>query len=173
MQHQHAEALRLVTQAVDGDERAFAELVRDCRSCMYAAAIAITRNEQDALDAVQDALLRGWHKLPGLRQRQYFRTWMTRIAIRCALNITKRRKDTGLLLEEIPAPGSDLARRMDVRKALDGLDEKTRVCALLYYLEDMPIADIAEAVGIRAGTVKSRLFRAREQLREVMKDYDE
>ena len=162
----------LVKKAAGGDEAAFSQLVRENQSCLYAAALAITRHEQDALDAVQDAVLKGWQKLPTLREPQYFRTWLTRIAINCALNKAKRRPNHIQLMEDTPAPGTDYARRMDVRRAIDGLDEKTRVCVMLYYLEDMPIAEIAKAVGILQGTVKSRLHRARTQLREALRDYE-
>ena len=165
-------APELVKQAAGGDGAAFSQLVRESQSCLYAAALAITRNEQDAIDAVQDAVLKGWQKLPGLREHRYFRTWLTRIAINCALNRVKRQPNHLQLLADVPAPGTDYARRMDVRRAIDGLDEKTRVCVMLFYLEDMPIQDVAKAVGILQGTVKSRLHRARTQLREVLKDYE-
>ena len=163
----------LVGRAVDGDEAAFSELVRAHRNKMYAAALAITRQEQDALDAVQDAILKGWQKLSTLRQREYVGTWLVKIAIRCAINVSGRKKQTVPLLETVPSQGTDHARRMDVRKAIDGLDEKTRVCVTLFYLEDVPIADIAKMTGTMQGTVKSRLFRARAKLREVLIAYEE
>ena len=173
MQQHQTQAHRLAERAQNGDEAAFSTLVREARSSMYAAALAITRNEQDALDAVQEAILRSWDKLTSLRECQYVKTWMVRIAIRCASSIARKRRPNSPLIEEIPAPKSDLARRMDVRRAVDGLDEKTRICTVLYYLEDTSVAEIARMLAVSEGTVKSRLHRARAKLKEVLSGYDE
>ncbi len=156
-----------VTQALAGDQQAFAQLVHDCERTLYAAAMAILHNEQDALDAVQDAILNGWRKLDTLKQRAYFTTWMTRIVVRTAINHARKRQPTAPLYE-LPAPDAAREEIIDVRRAMDGLDEKTRLCATLYYYEGFSIDQIARVVGIRSGTVKSRLFRARQQLRVAL-----
>lgn len=163
--------LRLVEQAQTGDEQAFSELVRACQGTLYAAAFALLANEQDALDAVQEAVLRGWDKLPTLRERAFFTTWMTRITIRTAINISRKRRPTLPLLTELPAGGGRIDERMDIRRAIESLDEKTRLCTVLYYFEDMSVEQVAQAVGARQGTVKSRLHRARERLRRVLEGY--
>lgn len=163
--------LRLVERAATGDEQAFAQLVRGCQGTLYAAAMAITKNEQDAQDAVQEAILSGWRKLDTLRERAYFNTWMTRITIRTAINIARRKKPSVPLLTELPAKGVRTDERMDIRRAIEGLDEKTRLATVLFYFEDMSVEQISEAVGARQGTVKSRLHRARAKLREVLEGY--
>ena len=83
----------------------------------------------------------------------------------------KRRPNTPLLID-LPARGDRSEERLDIRRAIESLDEKTRLCTVLFYFEDMPIAEIARAVGIRECTVRTRLFRARERLRSVLEGYD-
>lgn len=171
MQYTEAKETQLVKQAAVGDEGAFAELVRACENTLYAAAMAITRNPQDALDAVQEGILKGWRKLPALREQAYFKTWMTRIVIRTAIDIRRKAKPTGAFPEDVPYSDQGSDERLDVRRAVNALDEKTRICTVLFYFEDMAVDDIARALGIRAGTVKSRLHRARAQLKQALEDY--
>lgn len=163
---------RLVGLAAAGDERAFAELVRASERTLYAAARAILLNDQDAQDCVQEAILKGWRKLHTLRDGSLFQTWLTRITITTAINMTRPRRRAAPLLVDVPARGERAAERMDVRRAVEALDRKTRVCTVLYYFEDMPVDGIARTLGVRAGTVKSRLFRARAKLRGALEGYD-
>lgn len=172
MQRSETTKLKLVTTAQTGNEEAFAHLVRGCEGTLYAAALAITRNEHDAQDAVQDAIFRGWDKLHTLREPAYFTTWMTRIVIRASINIGRKRRPSAPLLLDIPTGDARLDERMDIRRAIETLDENTRLCTVLYYFEDMPIEQIAQITGARVGTIKSRLFRARAKLRSVLEGYD-
>lgn len=160
-----------IDRAIAGDEQAFADLVHTCENTLYSATMAILRNEQDAMDATQDAILTAWRKLHTLREHAYFNTWITRIAIRTAINHKRRRKPTTALYE-VPSVSSDRDEILDVRLAMNGLDEQTRLCAVLYYYEDFTIDQVAQAVGIRGGTVKSRLHKARQQLRKALEVHD-
>jgi RNA polymerase sigma-70 factor (ECF subfamily) len=171
MQQEHTLDAPLVARASAGDEFAFTSLVRKCQDTMYSAAMAILRNEQDALDAMQDASLKAWRKLPSLKERAYFQTWITRITIRCAMDIARKRKPEALFLTDVPAPREHASERVDIQRAMDSLDEKTRLCAVLYYQEDMSVEHVARAVGARVGTVKSRLHRARAKLRQTLEGY--
>lgn len=162
----------LVGRAAMGDQQAFAQLVRPLASTLYAAARAILRDDEDARDCVQEAILKGWEKLPSLRERRYFATWLTRIAITTAINCGRRRRPGAALPANLAAPSLSADERLDIRRAIDKLDPRTRVCVVLYYFEDMTVEQIARAVGIRQGTVKSRLFRAREKLRGILEGYD-
>jgi RNA polymerase sigma-70 factor (ECF subfamily) len=120
---------------------------------------------------VQEAILKGWKNLPTLKDRNFFRTWLTRITINTAINMARKRKPSVPLLAELPARDFGCEERLDIRRAIESLDEKTRVCTVLFYFEDMPTAEIARATGMREGTVRSRLFRAREKLRNVLEGY--
>ena len=161
-----------VTHALDGDQEAFSRLVVGCQGTLYAAAMAILRHEQDALDAVQDAILIGWRKLNTLRERRYFDTWMTRIVIRAAIDMRKKRRPAAAL-SEVAAPDSPREEILDIRRAMEALDERTRLCAALYYYEGMSTDGVARATGLRPGTVKSTLFRARNKLRTALEVWDD
>jgi RNA polymerase sigma-70 factor (ECF subfamily) len=167
-----AQAHRLVELAAAGDEQAFAELVRASDRTLYAAARAILGSDQDAQDCVQEAILKGWQKLDTLRDLSLFRTWLTRIAITTAINMARKKKRGAPLLVDVPAKGERISERMDVRRAVEALDRKARVCAVLYYFEDMSVDEISRALGVRTGTVKSRLFRARGKLRSALEGYE-
>ncbi len=166
------QAERLVERAASGDETAFAELVCASSRTLYAAAKAILRNDQDAQDCVQEAILKGWSKLSKLRDGSYFSTWLTRITINTAISMARKRKPSVSLLTELPVKGSRSEERMDIRRAIESLDQRTRICTVLFYFEDMSTMQIAKATGMREGTIRSRLFRAREKLRNVLEGYD-
>lgn len=168
-----AQARNLVAMALEGDDAAFADLIKGCGGTLYAAAYAILRNDFDAQDCVQEAVLKGWDKLDTLKKREYFTTWMTRITITTAINMSRKARPGLPLYDEVPAKSGYTEEILDIRRAIESLDEKTRVCTVLYYFEDMPVEEIARAVGIRKGTVKSRLFRAREKLRDILEGYDD
>ena len=166
------EAVRLTERAASGDEQAFAELVRACSRTLYAAARAILRSDQDAQDCVQEAVLAGWKNLSKLRNGSYFTTWLTRITINTAINMARKRRLGAALLVELPARNERCDERLDIQRAIESLDQKTRLCTVLFYFEDMTTAQIARATSMREGTVRIRLFRAREKLRGVLEGYD-
>ena len=87
------------------------------------------------------------------------------------MDIARKRKPEALFSADVPAPREHASERVDIERAMDALDEKTRLCVVLYYLEDMPVEHVARAVGARVGTVKSRLHRARAKLRQVLEGY--
>ena len=162
----------LVRRAAMGDQQAFAQLVRPLARTLYAAARAILRDDEDARDCVQEAVFKGWEKLPTLREGRYFATWLTRIAITTAINGGRTRRPRAALPPSLMTPSVAIDERLDIRRAIDKLDARTRACVVRYYFEDMTVEQVARAVGIRQGTVKSRLFRAREKLRGILEGYD-
>ena len=110
-------AERLAGMAAAGDERAFGELVRASSRTLYAAARAILQSDQDAQDCVQEAVWLAWRKLPTLRDRARFTTWITRITINAAINMTRRRKPSAPLRVDLPAPGERSDEQCTNRRA--------------------------------------------------------
>lgn len=163
-----AAATRLSAGAAALDEAAvFAERVRACRNRLFTVAHAMLRSEQDAMDAVQEAVTRGWAKRRALREEGYFSTWITRILINVCKDMLRRRRPT-VELYDMPGPMPHSDEIMDIRRAMAALDDKTRLCASLFYYEDMTIQTIALTLRVSEGTVKSRLHRARAQLRKAL-----
>lgn len=159
----------LVRKAQDGSKEAFVKLIQDNELAMYRAAKAILHREEDVEDAVQETVCKAFQKLPDLRQPKFFKTWLTRILINCSCDLLRQQK--GLVpLELLPETGeldrdSDLS--LDVRAALDALGENDRLVMTLFYLNDLPIRDIAKTLAISESAVKQRLVHGRRKFREV------
>jgi RNA polymerase sigma factor (sigma-70 family) len=168
----------LVLRAQRGDARAFAQLVEPHREIAFRVAYLITRNRADAEDALQDGLLKAWRALARFRPDAPLRPWLLRIAANEARN---RRRGEGrreaLALRAAASPGEAapspeeaalaVERRRLLLDALEQLPEEARLVLELRYLLDLSTDEIAAALGVRRGTVKSRSARALERLREV------
>ena len=157
----------LIRAAAKGDKQAFTELVGLYRQSMYATAMAVTRNEDDALDAIQETVLTLWEKLDSLRRPAYFKTWMTRILVNncCgALRREKREATVERLAEE--GEEKDLDTPLDVREALWRLSQDDRLLLQLFYFEDLSVKEIAQVLSVTPEAVRMRLTRGRKRFAE-------
>lgn len=143
----------------------------------YSACLRITRDEDLAQDAVQDALLSAWDKRQQFGHGARLDTWIHRIAINAALQILRRRKPHAWerIDEEIPDETAmpDAARAteelgQDLAEALQALSEIERICFVLKHLEQWRLKEIAAELGTNVGTIKQALFRALKKLRISM-----
>ncbi len=162
----------LVERARRGDHDAFTELARGAVTRLERAARLILRDPELARDAVQEALIRAWHDLPGLRDPDRFDAWLHRLTVNACLDLARRRRRRVIEVEidSIDAPtvsdhASALADREIVDAAMRRLDERGRAIVVLHYFLGMPLTDVAAALGIPIGTVKSRLHRALGEMR--------
>ena len=153
-----------VERAKRGDHDAFAALVDARLARLDAAARLILRDGELARDAVQEALIRAWRDLPGLRDPDKFDAWLHRLIVNACLDLLRRRKRRPIEVEltAIDSPaGSDMSARLAVQEQIDSalgrLDPNHRAVVALYYLLDMPLAEVAASLGIPVGTAKSRL----------------
>lgn len=160
-----------------GDERAFAELVRMHQETAFRVAYLITGEEAE--DAVQDGVLKAWRALHRFRPGAPFRPWLLRIVANEARN---RRRSAGRRValavragrEDVSggaAPSPEAAvlaadERARLLGALDALPDDARLALACRYLLDLSEAETAAALGVRPGTVKSRVSRALDRLRE-------
>ena len=159
---------RLVRRAQRGDKAAFMDLIEENQLALYRAAKAILHREEDVEDAVQEAICKAFYKLSDLRQPKYFKTWLTRILINCCYDLLRQQK--GLVpLEVVPEEGRADEREtsLDVQQALNDLGENDRLVLTLYYLNDIPVKDIAGTLGISEGAVKQRLVHGRQKFRQA------
>lgn len=158
----------LVKRAQRGDRRAFAELVGRHHTRLYTLAARTLGSENDADDAVQEALLRAWLALPRFRAGSLFSTWLYRITLNAAHDQrTKRRPEPAEAAAEAPDPRDPFVERElagDLQQALLGLDEDFRLAVVLYDMLGLSYDEIAELTGVAGGTVKSRIFRGRTEL---------
>lgn len=160
---------KVQTQAMSRED--FCGLIDECEGTLYNVAVAMLGNRADCLDAMQDTVLAAWRGLAGLREPQYFKTWLTRILInQCKRTLRRRRLVAPLsnaMSETLSAPAPD-EQAQALRAAVDALPERLRPVIVLYYYEDFAVEDIARALRVPRGTVKSRLSRGRDILRRSM-----
>jgi RNA polymerase sigma-70 factor (ECF subfamily) len=167
--------LGLVERARDGDHDAFTALARDAIARLDAAARLVLRDADLSRDAVQDALLRAWRGLPGLRDPGRFDAWLYRLTMHACLDLARRRQRRSIEVElyQIAGPSpSDIAGDVADRDLLDGamsrLTPNARAVIVLHYYLGMPLPEVANALEIPVGTAKSRLNRALERMRSTI-----
>ncbi len=165
----------LVRAAASGDRDAFASLAAPRLDRMYATATLMLRDRGRAEDAVQDALVRAWRDLPTLRDARRLDAWLRRLLVNACHDESRRgrRHETNRqLLPEHDAPvpsGTDeLADRDAIGRALRSLSLDQRAIVVHHYYLGLSLAEVAEALGIPVGTVKSRLHHARNAMRAAI-----
>lgn len=170
----------LVVAARLGDEVAFARLIDAEAPRTYRAVLAIVRSPEDAQEVMQDASIRAWRQLRGLRQADSWPAWFRRIAVRQAFDRAGRQgrirvREVNLDSAASEAghdPSSGWADRASVMAALQLLAREDRALLGLQFGADLAVADVAAALGIPLGTAKSRLHRALGRLAAAMGEQD-
>ncbi len=170
----------LVARAKGGDGTAFDELVHPELPRLARFAAAIVGNEADARDALQDTLAIAWRKIPSLREAERFPAWIIRILVNECHHLVGRRRnraevpvpEEGLSREASAGPEGDAASLDVLERAFSRLDGHQRALLVLHHLEHQPIDQIAAAMAIPTGTVKSQLFAARTALKAALAKED-
>ncbi len=178
----------LVARAKAGDDRAFSGLVEHYERRIFRLAKHITQSDEDAEDVLQESFLKAYEKLDSFQGNSKFYTWLVRIAVNEALmKLRKRKSDKSVSLDEQLDTGEDMvAREVAVwddtpeqrysqeelkgilDKAVEGLEPIYKVVFQLRDIDELSTEETAEALGISIPAVKSRLLRARLQLREKL-----
>jgi RNA polymerase sigma-70 factor, ECF subfamily len=167
----------LVERASQGDHEAFGVLVGARLARLDTAARLILRDPELARDAVQEAALRAWKNLRGLRDPDRFDAWLHRLTVNACLDLARRRRGFGFEVELTPlhdAPVPDTAARVAdavyVERMLAAIDPAQRAVIVLHYYLDLTLPETAAALGIPVGTAKSRLHRALDAMRLTVAD---
>lgn len=167
-----------------GDTGAFDELMKRYAASIYRLTYSLVRNHADADDMVQETFIRAFRAIRRFDERFQFYTWLRKIAVNLCFNHLKRARrvatqplplaDGDSAAADIPDPRADAegsSLRRDLDAALFKLPADQRTIFLLRVKEELSYNEIAETLGIPVGTVMSRLNRAREKLRVLLKDY--
>ena len=161
--------IKLVRKSKKGNNLAFSTLIKAYEKDLYKVAIAMTKNEEDALDCIQEAILQSYISIKDLRQEEYFKTWLIKILInKCNALLKKNKKIMNLDMEITEDLKIEESYKLDLKESINNLDSDLKIIVILYYYEDMSIKDISESLNIPQGTIKSRLSRARKKLKEIL-----
>ena len=176
----------LVRRARHGDEAAWHEMVDQHGTYLYRLAFSLVGNAADAEDVLQETFAGALRHLPDFEGRASVKTWLSRILVRQAARCHRSRGRHGAASLEDPSgasQGSALSKpsaaprgnpsdmRMDILAVLEGLSPEYREVIVLREMQGMSYEEIADVLGVPCGTVESRLFRARQILKERLKDY--
>jgi RNA polymerase sigma-70 factor, ECF subfamily len=181
----------IVAQARLGDAKAFSELLRRYEGKIFRLALHITQNREDAEDVLQEAFLKAYEHLDQFQGQSKFYTWIVRIAVNQALmKLRKRKSDRSVSLDETIDTGEDTVAReiaawdenpeqqysreeinQILSSAIDGLAPIYRAVFVLRDVDDLSTEETAEALELSVPAVKSRLLRARLQLRDKLTRY--
>ena len=136
---------------------------------LYRVSYAMLHSDTDCADAVQEALLHAWQHRDDLREMRFFRTWLCRILMNACNDILRRRgKLTLVPLEEAYDVGVRERDTLALRQALEQLPPEQNACIVMHYLEGWSIAEIASALEVPLGTVKTRLMYGRNRLSRLL-----
>jgi len=169
----------LIESAAQGDQEAFRHLWEAHQAAAMAAALRLCHQRALAEEITQGVFLLAWRGLPRFQKGSPFRPWLMRILFRHALDVMEKQRTylRPISLDdtlELEVPLADLqeqvVQREEVQQALAQLGAEQRRVIALRYGADLTEVDIAQVLGWPVGTVKSRLNRARERLRELLKD---
>jgi RNA polymerase sigma-70 factor (ECF subfamily) len=174
----------LVTRARRGDEAAFEQLVLRHQRYVFNLAYRVLSDYAEAEDVTQEAFVRVWRGLSGFRGQARFTTWLYRIVHNLCLNRLPRLRrellQTEPLEEVLPTPDPSPADLFDVRERLaflhaqlDQMPEKYRLVLTLRYLQHLSYAEVAAALDVPMGTVKTHIHRARQLLQERLRQWEE
>lgn len=152
----------------------FCELIRLHEKAMYRLAVSIVKSNADAEEVISEAIYRAYRNIDDLRNEGSFKPWILSIVHNTAVELI--RKNTRIIsTEKVPDAAydnteSEITSKLSVRKAIESLNQPYRTVVILFYYEDLPVAKIATITGKNAVAVKKQLSRAREMLREILKE---
>ncbi len=171
---------QIVGSVLDGDSKAFELLVLKYQKPLYYAANAITKNPAAAEDIVQDAFVKAFEKLDTLKNPSGFYQWIKKIVVNMALNLYDRNKwnvdvssdDENDFFDNIAVYDTPEEKTLKdelkqyIKVFVDALPEKLRLVLVMREIDDLSYEEISELLKIPVGTVRSRLFNARQVLRD-------
>ena len=181
----------LIRECLNGRTAAFGDLVRRYQDRLFNAVYRLTGNAEDASDVVQEAFLNAYQSLHSFKGDSEFYTWLYRIAFNSSVSLKRKKKvvlsidggrpDGELLIDPadesaFAGPNERLERSEDearLQRGLDRLSEDHRAVLVLKDLQGQKYEEIAEVLGVPIGTIRSRLHRARLELRDVLEESEE
>ncbi|GGF62243.1 RNA polymerase subunit sigma-24 [Paenibacillus albidus] len=163
-----------VLKAKEGDREAFIRLMKSTETALHNTARAMVKRDEDIADVLQETILKAYKSLHLLREPGFFRTWIFRILINECHTVLKKASRSIAVAElpTVPASSHDYDN-VDLRMAVDRLEDQQRIAIVLYYFQDMTLKQVAETLDISESAAKTRLYRARKTLLEELRPQTE
>jgi RNA polymerase sigma-70 factor (ECF subfamily) len=179
---------QLIADALQGDQKAYEALLARHNKAIFHVVMKIVRNREEAQDLVQETFMKAFNALASYRSEYRFSTWLYKIAANCAIDFVRKKRIDALSLDkpietkdgtvefEVPDsswdPEQDWVRKQklkSIEEAIDALPGKYREVIIHRHRDDKPYEEIADILKVPVGTVKARIFRARELLKKKLK----
>lgn len=147
----------------------FCDNIKNLENGMYRLSYSILKNEEDAKDAVQEAIYNAYKNLETLKDKRKFKSWIYKIVTNTSFEILRNKKNyIDIEQENIPAEKIDIDTNLTLWKAVQGLEQPYRTTITLFYYEDMSIKEISEITGSKVDAIKKQLSRGRDKIKEVI-----
>ncbi|WP_242967889.1 sigma-70 family RNA polymerase sigma factor [Tepidibacter mesophilus] len=147
--------------------------ITDNQERLYKFAYTYVKNQQEALDIVQESIYKALSSINTLKNIDYMKSWLYKIIINTSINHIRKTKRV-IVIDELndkyECKEDDLDSNIDLYEAIDKLDENQKTIVVLRYFEDMKIEDIAKTIDCNISTVKSRLYSALDKLKIIMNE---
>jgi len=156
----------LVEAAQGGDNEAFIELIQRYEKVLYNTARRWIHNEEDIADIMQETILKAYEKIGSLREAQYFNTWICKILIN-ECNQYFRKEHKVLDFEALPTTHEMDTSKLELEELLKDLPAKYKVPLVLFYQSGYSLQELSEMLQVPLGTVKSRIHRAKQMLKDA------
>lgn len=156
------------------DKDEFCENIRLCEKAMYALAFSIVKNESDAGEVISESIYRAYKNLDSLKNKKSFKSWILRIVHNTAVELI--RKDSKIIpMEEVEyadniGADSGIITRLTLRDAVQSLKQPYQTVVVLFYYENLSVSKIANITSTNTAAVKKQLSRARQMLKEILKE---
>ncbi|WP_107943357.1 MULTISPECIES: sigma-70 family RNA polymerase sigma factor [Metasolibacillus] len=160
----------MLKKAQKGNSDAFLQLIQDEKVKLYKMAYIYMKNEDDALDVVQETVTKAYANINSVKDERYFSTWLMKILINTALEHLRKNSKIVLIQENVKEQGQTFSHdeRMDLLHAIEQLEEKYKTVILLKYYQDLSTREIAELLEYPEGTVKTNVHRGLQQLKKFL-----
>ncbi|HCQ73805.1 MAG TPA: RNA polymerase, partial [Clostridiales bacterium] len=149
----------------------FCRLIKQNEKAMYSVAFSVLSNESDAADAISESIYRAYKSLDTLNNIYAFKPWLLRIVRNCAVELVRSNKNL-LSIDDVEVEESssenEIVTALTLRKAVEQLKQPYREVVVLFYFEDLSLAQISKITGASVVTAKQQLSRARKMLREML-----
>jgi len=165
-----------VRNAQKGNDKDFLTVFQQYEEDIYRMAFLYVKNQEDALDVVQEVAYQSFKNIHTLKNPEYLKTWLMKITINCAINVGRKNMKVIQLYKELEAldvsSDEDIPLSLTLQDLIDRLREDEKSIVFLRFYQGFTLKEISEIVEIPLGTAKSVLYRALDKLRKAFKEAD-